>query len=70
MNLQVQLGYRIRELRVGKGWSQEELADICGLHRSHVGEIERGRANITLSTLVILAQTLETSPSALLQQAA
>jgi transcriptional regulator with XRE-family HTH domain len=65
MNIQIQLGSRIRELRVKKGLSQEEFADVCGLHRSHMGEIERGRANITLATLVIIAQTLQTTPSAL-----
>lgn len=67
MNIQVQLGARIRELRTGKDLSQEELAHICGLHRSHMGEIERGQANITLSTLRILAQKLQTTPSDLLK---
>lgn len=67
MNIQVQLGARIRELRTRKDLSQEELAHICGLHRSHMGEIERGQANITLSTLRILAQKLQTTPSDLLK---
>jgi transcriptional regulator with XRE-family HTH domain len=67
MNIQIGLGERIREMRKKKGWSQEELADICGLHRSHMGEIERGRANITLATLVIITQKLQTSPSVLLR---
>lgn len=67
MSIQIQLGTRIRELRVKKGLSQEKLGDICGLHRSHMGEIERGRANITLATLEIIAQKLQTTPSALLK---
>jgi transcriptional regulator with XRE-family HTH domain len=67
MNTQVQLGARIRELRLEKGWSQEKLADACGLHRSHMGEIERGRANITLATLFIIAGKLQTAASALLE---
>ena len=65
MNIQVQLGIRIRELRSKKGWSQEEFADLCGLHRSHMGEIERGRVNVTVATLVIIAQKLETTVSEL-----
>ena len=67
MNTQVKLGARIRELRMEKGWSQEKLADACGLHRSHMGEIERGRANITLATLFIIADKLQTSGAALLE---
>lgn len=67
MNIQVRLGARIRELRLKKGWSQEEFADVCGLHRSHMGEIERGRANVTLATLVIIVQKLQTTVSALFE---
>jgi transcriptional regulator with XRE-family HTH domain len=67
MNIQVQLGARIRELRLEKGLSQEKLADACGLHRSHMGEIERGNVNVTLSTLLAIAQKLQTTPAALLQ---
>lgn len=68
MNIQVQLGARIRERRLRMGWSQEAFADMCGLNRSHMGEIERGRANVTLATLVIIAQKLETSPSDLIRE--
>jgi len=46
-----QAGKRIRELRISKGISQEGLADSSGLHRSHMGEIERGELNVTLKTL-------------------
>lgn len=68
MNLQLQLGNRIRERRTLMGWSQETFADMCGLNRSHMGEIERGRANVTLQTLVIIAQKLETNPADLLSE--
>jgi transcriptional regulator with XRE-family HTH domain len=67
MNIQVQLGARIRDLRLKKGMSQEEFAAACGLHRSHMGEIERGRANITLATLVAIAQQLQMTAAALLK---
>lgn len=46
-----EVGRRIRVLRMNKGFSQEDLAFSSGLHRSHMGEIERGRCNITLKTL-------------------
>jgi len=63
--IQKTLGSRIRELRLKKGWSQEEFADRCGIHRSHMGEIERGETNLTLSTLLVISQKLDTSISAL-----
>ena len=46
-----EVGRRIRVLRMNKGFSQEKLAFTSGIHRSHMGEIERGRCNITLRTL-------------------
>lgn len=49
---------RIRELRVRKGWSQEELAAKCDLHRTYVGAIERGERNVTLRTLARIADAL------------
>lgn len=46
-----QIGRRIRALREGKGFSQFTLAEESGLHRSHMGEIERGEINVSLATL-------------------
>ena len=63
--IQKALGSRIRDLRHKRGWSQEEFADICGIHRSHMGEIERGETNLTLSTLLVISQKLEVTISAL-----
>lgn len=45
-------------MRKQKGWSQDVFAERAGLHRAHVGEIERGESNVTLQTLKILADTL------------
>ena len=59
--IQRQLGERIRGLRARKGWSQEEFADIAGLHRTYVGAVERGEKNLTISTLLTLVKTLDTT---------
>lgn len=63
--VQKAIGSRIRELRTKRGWSQEEFADHCGIHRSHMGEIERGETNLTLSTLLVITQKLDITVSAL-----
>jgi len=56
--IQRKVGNRVRALRKEKAWSQDVFADRSGLHRAHVGEIERGESNVTLQTLKIIADTL------------
>lgn len=51
----------IRAFRKSRGISQEELADICDLHRTYIGSIEREERNVTLSTLEVLAEALGVS---------
>ena len=50
---------RIREERLKKGFSQEELAIKAGLHRTYIGMIERAEKNITLRNIEKLARALE-----------
>ena len=52
------LGMRVRELRREQGFSQESFADHCGLHRTYMGEIERGEANPSLCVLDLVAAGL------------
>jgi len=56
--LQRRLGKRLRELRVKRGWTQDEFADVSGFHRAQVGAFERGEMNLTLASLWLLAQSL------------
>ena len=65
LTVQKALGARIVQLRRKKQASQECLADCCGLNRSHMGEIERGTSNITLSTLLVLVEQLGITASEL-----
>jgi transcriptional regulator with XRE-family HTH domain len=50
------LGKRIQFLRKNRGWSQEELASRCHLHRTYVGAMERGERNISLKNIVKIAR--------------
>ena len=52
------LAANLRDYRRSKGISQEELADMCDLHRTYVGSVERGERNVTISTLEVLAAVL------------
>ena len=57
--LQRRLGRRIRELRLKRGWTQDVFADKSGFHRAQVGAFERGELNVTLASLLLLAQSLK-----------
>lgn len=61
------VGDQVRAARRAKGWTQDVLADLSGLHRAHIGEIERGETNVTLQTLKTLADTLGVKVRDLLQ---
>jgi len=52
------LGETIRAERGKRGLSQEALADMAGISRTHVGEIERGTVNVSFSTLESTASGL------------
>lgn len=59
-------GRLVRQRRVSLGLSQEELADLAGLHRTYVGSIERGERNPSLLNISRLAQALKVKPSELM----
>ena len=64
--LQGIIAQNVRVLRIAKGISQEELAEISGYHRTYVGMIERGERNISIATLEALAGSLGVEPHTLL----
>lgn len=64
------LADNIRAYRKSKDISQEKFAEICSLHRTYVGSLERGERNATLSTLEILAAALGTDVPKLLTRKA
>lgn len=52
------LGERIRELRLKKDISQEELSNEAEVPLSQIGRIERGEINPTISSIYVIAQAL------------
>lgn len=59
----------LRRFRVATGFSQEALADRAGLHRTYISSIERGRRNVSLENIFLLAEALGVEPGDLLKQA-
>lgn len=66
-NIKNQIGENIKFHRHKQKLSQEELADICSLHRTYIGSVERGERNISLENIVVISRALKISPSTLLQ---
>jgi transcriptional regulator with XRE-family HTH domain len=54
-------GRAVRERRKKRGLSQEEFADLCGLHRTYMGGVERGERNISLINIERIARALDIS---------
>lgn len=66
-NLQ-KFGDQVRMLRTERGFSQEKLAELTGLHRNYIGGVERGERNIALLNILRLAKALGVSPSEMFQE--
>jgi transcriptional regulator with XRE-family HTH domain len=61
----VRVGNKIREERIRKGLSQEDLAEKCGLHRTYIGSVERGEYNLTIGSLDRIAKALSSNMACL-----
>lgn len=61
------LGQTVRSNRKSIGYSQEALADLCGVDVRYLGGIERGQENPSLKVIVALASALRVPPSDLLK---
>ncbi len=67
--VQKNLGAVIRKKRHAQNLSQESFADLCGVHRTYMGAIERGERNISLLNIRRIASALNLKPSELFSEA-
>lgn len=66
----MRVGRALRRHRLGKGLSQEEFADLCGLDRTYISGIERGLRNPTVVVLERMAEVLGIPSTAFLEAGA
>ena len=59
MDIRMRVGKNVQRLRRAKGWSQEELAFECGLHRTYISGVERGIRNPTVTVLEKIAVAID-----------
>lgn len=61
-------GSNLRKLRVERGLSQEKFAELCGLHRTYISDIECFQRNVSLETVSKIAEALNVQPYLLLME--
>ena len=69
MDVRKRLGLNLRRLREAAGYTQEVFADVAGIHRTYVSDIERGARNPTVEVVDRIAAALKVQPGALLDEA-
>lgn len=65
---QQRIGNALRVIRLARFSSQDAFADHIKMHRAYYGSIERGKLNITLSTLLRVCNGLGVKPSEVLKK--
>jgi transcriptional regulator with XRE-family HTH domain len=64
-DIRIRLGRKVRKLRLQRGWTQVEMAEKLGLDRSYLADVERGKRNISVLNLELIAEGLGLSLSQL-----
>jgi transcriptional regulator with XRE-family HTH domain len=52
------LGFRFRQQRLARKWTQADLAKRCSLHRTFIGSVERGERNLSILNVRLMAKVL------------
>ena len=67
-DIRTRFGLRVRELRQAQSLSQEALAARCELDRTYISGIERGKRNVSLQNIEVIAKALGVTLSALFKR--
>lgn len=66
-NVLKQIGQRIREIRLSKGMTQNDLAFAAHISTSNVSDIELGKSRIWLTTFIKIVEALQVSSDVILR---
>ena len=66
--IQKEFGQTVRKIRNDKKISQEYFADLCGLHRTYMSDIELGKRNVSLENIEKIALSLNLKVSELFME--
>ena len=58
VSIKEKFGRKVSTLRKARAISQEELAQLSGLHRTYISDLERGRRNVALENIEKIANAL------------
>ena len=58
-SISIQFAEKLRKIRAELGYSQEQFAEVCDLHRTYIGKLERLERNPTLVVLDKIARALD-----------
>lgn len=58
-NIEKKFGAKLAYVRKSKKLSQMKLAEIVDMNFNYIGQIERGEANVTIKTMILLANALD-----------
>lgn len=66
-DIKIKLGLRVKEIRISKGYSQEQLAELADLDRTYIPGIESGKRNVSIVVVEKLARAFDITISDLLK---
>ncbi|HET8861399.1 helix-turn-helix transcriptional regulator [Marivirga sp.] len=58
MDINIEIGQKLAQLRKEKGMTQERLASALDLHEDYIGKIERGQRSPSVKTLLLILDKL------------
>ena len=58
MDILIIFGKNLKKYRQKRGFSQEKFAEICGLHRTYISDVERFQRSISLKNIQKIAEAL------------
>lgn len=67
LNEYKRIGINLLCYRRTKGLSQEQLAELSGISRSRISDLERGKEDFRISTIMLIAKALEIDYTLLLK---